>query len=112
MTAAGIIYLIICFLTAAIMIGIGISQLKSTSPVGFYTGEKPPGEDELTDVQEWNKRHGRMWLAYGIVIIISSFAGYIIADSILSVILACGGFLAPLIVMIWYHHKLIEKYKR
>jgi hypothetical protein len=32
------------------MIGIGVSQLKSRAPVGFYTGEKPPTEEELTDV--------------------------------------------------------------
>ena len=51
MTASAIITLIIYLMVAAIMIGIGISQLGSSSPVGFYSGEKPPKEDELTNVQ-------------------------------------------------------------
>ena len=68
MTAASIITFIIFFIVAMIMIGLGIFQLKSTSPVGFYSGEKPPREEELTDVKAWNKKHGMMWLIYGIII--------------------------------------------
>lgn len=37
-------------IVSAIMIGIGISQIRSRDPVGFYSGEKPPKEDELIDV--------------------------------------------------------------
>lgn len=112
MTAASIIALITYLITAAIMIGIGISQLRSSLPVGFYSGEQPPGEDELTDVQAWNKKHGMMWLIYGIIIIISYFAGYIMGDSILCIIPFCGGLIIPVIFMIWYHHQLIREYKR
>lgn len=32
---------------AFIMIGIGISQFRSTDPVGFYNGEKPPKKKNL-----------------------------------------------------------------
>lgn len=112
MTAPEIITLFIYFIVAALMMGIGISQLRSTLPVGFYSGQKPPKEDELTDVQAWNKKHGMMWLIYGMVIIISYFAGYIIGDSILCIIPFCGGLIVPVIIMIWYHHKLIRKYMR
>lgn len=112
MTASSIITLIIFLLTAAMMIGIGISQLRSPSPVGFYTGEKPPTEEELTDVQAWNKKHGTMWLVYGIIIIVSYFVGYIIGDSIWCIIPLCGGLVVPIIIMIWYHHKLIKIYRR
>lgn len=112
MTASSIITLIIFLIVASIMIGIGIFQLKSSSPVGFYSGEKPPSEDELTDVQAWNKKHGIMWLMYGIIIIISYFVGCIIGDSILCIIPLCGGLIVPVIIMIWYHRKLIRKYKR
>lgn len=112
MTASYIITFIIYLIAAAIMIGIGISQLRSTLPVGFYSGEKPPKADELTDVQAWNKKHGMMWLIYGIVIILSYFFGYVIGDSILCIIPYCGGLLVPVIIMIWYHHRLIRRYKR
>lgn len=53
---------------AALMIGIGISQLRSKKPVGFYSGVKPPREDELSDVGAWNKKHGIMWIIYGAII--------------------------------------------
>lgn len=113
MTASSIITLIIFLIVAAIMIGIGIVQLRSSSPVGFYSGEKPLTKEELTDVHAWNKKHGMMWMIYGFVIIISYFAGYLIGeDSILCVIPFCGGLIVPIIIMIWYHNKLIKRYKR
>ncbi len=111
MTASGTITLIIYLIVAAIMASIGISQLRSTSPVGFYSGEKPPKEDELTDVQAWNRKHGIMWLVYGMIIIVSYFAGSIMGDSILCIIPYCGGLIVPVIIMIWCHHKLIRTYK-
>lgn len=59
---------IVC-IVAMIMLGIGVSQLKSKEPVGFYTGENPPKVDQLSDVNSWNKKHGVMWIIYGICII-------------------------------------------
>ena len=35
---SGVIFCIV----AMIMLGIGVSQLKSKKPVGFYTGANPP----------------------------------------------------------------------
>ena len=49
--AATIITFIIFLLVALIMVGIGISQLRSSTPVGFYSGEKAPEKDEISDVQ-------------------------------------------------------------
>lgn len=112
MGAAGIISFVIYMITAIIMISIGISQLRSHEPVGFYTGEQPPKEYELSDVHTWNKKHGIMWIIYGIVIIISSEIGAIIGDSIWSLILICGGLFIPIIIMIWYHNRLMKRYKR
>ena len=34
---------------ALIMFGIGISQFRSSEPVGFYTGTKPPTRDEISE---------------------------------------------------------------
>lgn len=105
-----VIYLIV----AAIMFGIGMSQYRSTKPVGFYSGEKPPMEKELTDVSMWNKKHGKMWIWYSIVIILSYVAGipFLKADSAWSVIPMCGGIIVPIPLMIRYHHKLISQYKK
>ena len=53
-----IISLVIFSLVTIVMIIIGISQMRSKKPVGFYSGEKPPREEELSDVVAWNKKHG------------------------------------------------------
>lgn len=110
MTAENIISFVIYALVAAIMIGIGITQLKSKNPVGFYSGENPPKSEELTDVEAWNKKHGMMWIIYGIIILVSFFIGSIIGDSVWVTIPLIGGLIVPVIVMIWYHNKLRDKY--
>lgn len=108
--AGFIIGLVVCLLTALIMVGIGISQLKSKKPVGFYSGEEPPRENQLKDVQMWNKKHGWMWIMYGITIIISYLIGMLAGDSVWCVIPVCGGAIVPVFFMIWYHHKLMREY--
>ncbi len=50
--AETIIYLVISFLASLVFIVLGISQYKSQKPVSMNTGEKPPREDDLTDVSE------------------------------------------------------------
>ena len=106
--------LVIYLFVAAIMFGIGISQYKSKKPVGFYSGEKPPLESELTDVEAWNKKHGKMWIWYSVIIIISYVAGipFVKADSVWCVIPMCGGIILPIPFMIRFHHKLIKEYKK
>ena len=106
--------IVIYGIVAAIMLGIGISQLRSKKPVGFYSGEKPPLESELTDVISWNKKHGKMWIWYSVVIIVSYAAGipFVKADSVWCVIPMCGGIILPLPFMIRYHHELIKMYKK
>lgn len=110
---------VMCFvvyvLVALIMIGIGVSQLKSKTPVGFYTGEKPFAPAELSDVAMWNKKHGEMWIVYGAIIILSGLAGTFLigADTAWQLGLAVmgGGVIAPIVWMMWYHARLIRKYK-
>ena len=106
--------LVIYLLVAAIMLGIGIFQYRSKSPVGFYSGEKPPMESELTDVDAWNKKHGKMWIWYGVIIIVSYLLGvpFLMADSVWSVLPMCVGIMIPIPLMIRYHHKLIREYKK
>lgn len=53
---------IIILMVASVMISIGVKQRKSKTPVGFYTGEEPPKAEGLTDVTEWNKKHGLLWI--------------------------------------------------
>lgn len=110
MTAEDIIGFGIYALAALFMMGIGIVQLKSKEPVGFYSGEKPPKAEDITDVKAWNRKHGMMWLVYGIIILISFFIGLLIGDSIWTVVPMIGGVIIPVIFMIRYHHQLRKKY--
>ena len=112
MSAENMIGFIIFLFVAFIMIGIGISQVKSNTPVGFYSGEKPPREEELTNVHEWNIKHGMMWISYGIIMLVGYFTGALIGESIWSALPMCGGVVLPIIGMVWYHHRLIKRYRR
>ena len=69
--AATIIYLIISLVVSLIFIILGIRQYKSEQPVSINTGEKPPREDELTSVAEWNHRHGRNFIIFGCMLFIT-----------------------------------------
>ena len=74
--------------------------------------EKPFKKEELSDVYLWNKKHGWMWIIYGIIILLSYGIGFIIGiDSVMCVIPMCGGIIIPIPVMIWKHHRLIKEMK-
>lgn len=106
-----IIICVIIYLAVAIfMLGIGIVQVKSKVPVGFYSGEVPPKESEITDVRAWNVKHGTMWILYGVIILVSAGVSFMIGDSLWNLIPMCGGIIVPVIIMIIYHHKLCDKY--
>ena len=57
-----IIYLVISLLVSLIFVILGIRQYRAEKPVVINTGEKPPREDELISVTEWNHRHGRNFI--------------------------------------------------
>lgn len=112
MIAETLIGLVISLLVALIMIGIGISQLKSKTPVAFYSGEKPPHPEELSDVDAWNKKHGRIWIIYGIVIILSYLLGVLVGlDTSSGLVLYCSGVIIPIVIMIGYHDRLTRTYR-
>lgn len=110
MNAENVFGFVIYLMVAVFMAGIGISQLKSKSPAGFYSGEKPPREDELTDVKAWNKKHGLMWVLFSVIIMISYGIGAMMGDTVWCAIPMCGGIIIPIPIMIWYHHKLMKTY--
>ncbi len=61
--------LVIISMVALIMVIIGVCQMiKKDEPVGFYNMIDPPKKEEITDIVEWNKKHGMIWIIYGICI--------------------------------------------
>jgi len=105
-----IIPLVILSYVALIMLIIGIIQVKSKTPVGFYSGVEPPKAENLTDVKAWNKKHGLMWIIYGIVILSSIIPVLIMRESIWCIVPMIVGMLLPIGIMIWYHHRLCKIY--
>ena len=105
-----IISLVVFLLVTIVMIIIGISQMRSKKPVGFYSGEKPPREEELSDVVAWNKKHGYMWVAYGLIIIGFFVMTSFIKSEAIAMVLLLSGIIGSLPIMMLYHSHLKKKY--
>ena len=110
--AATIIYLIISLLVSLIFIILGIKQYKSEKPVTISTGEKPPCEDELTSVTEWNHRHGRNFIILGCVLFITQAVfGYFIKklDGIVVQVVIYMIVLFSEIAWVEFEHNMMKK---
>ena len=112
MNAAMIIGLIILSIVAGIMIAIGIFQLsKKDHPAGFYNLIDPPKKEEISDVIQWNKQHGIIWIVYGICIEFGFWLGYVMPVEALEMAFMMGGVILPLPFMVIRHRRLEEEYK-
>ena len=110
--AATIIYLVISLLVSLIFIILGIRQYKAEEPVSINTGEKPPREDELTSVAEWNHRHGRNFIIFGCMLFITLSAfGYFI-EKLDNVVLQVGILMIVIfaeIAWVQFEHNVMKK---
>lgn len=98
---------------SGIMIMIGISQMrKKDDPVGFENLIDPPKRDEISDVIQWNKKHGMIWITYGICIELGFWLGYLVPTEALKMIVVLGGVIIPLPFMVIRHKSLEVKYRR
>ena len=105
-TSFAMIVTLICVLPIIIF---GIVQYRSKKPVGFWSGMEPPKKEQITDVKAYNKKHGLMWIYYGLGFVLCFECGLFLGETmaaILSVTECIGG----LIVMILYHNKLNRMY--
>ena len=60
--------------------------------------------------EKWNRKHGIMWILYGIAIVLGIVGGVIVGDSPLLVVIYCGSLLLPIVIMVLYHKKLVQDY--
>ena len=113
MNAEMIMGLVIMSFVALIMVTIGICQFfKKDEPVGFYNIIDPPKKDEISNIILWNKRHGAIWIAYGICIELGFWLGFIMPNEVLEMVFMMGGVVVPLPFMIMRHHKLEKGEKK
>ena len=103
---------VIISFVALVMMVIGIAQIKSKEPVGFYTGEKPIPKEQLKDMVAWNKKHGAMWIWYGVAIIVSFVISSMINHAVWSSVILIGVIAGALPVMMWYHSRFKKEYMR
>jgi hypothetical protein len=104
-----IISSVIVLVCTAPVIIIGIVQYRSKEPVGFWSGKKPPGKEQITDVRSYNQKHGLMWILLGVGFILCFLCGLVFGGSIagyLCLIETIGGIAA----MIACHEKLDRMY--
>ena len=113
MNAETIMGLVIISLVAIVMLTIGICQFKKKDvPVGFYNLTDPPRKEEITDIIAWNKKHGMIWIIYGICIELGFLLGNVMPTDILQMIFMTGGIIIPLPFMVMRHKSLEKEYKR
>ena len=96
-------------IVSAVFIIIGIRQIMSQTPVGFYTGEEPPLESHLKSVRGWNTCHGLLWIWYGLVMI-SCFlaAAFLTMDSLYKSLILFAAVILPLFLLVLGHHMLLR----
>ena len=111
MTAETVISSVAALVCIAPVIIIGIVQYRSKEPVGFWSGKKPPRKEQITDVKEYNRKHGLMWIALGVGFLLCFGCGILIgglAAGYLCMIEVMGGIAA----MVVRHGKLDRMYRK
>lgn len=53
---------------------IGVSAWKRKKPMWFWSGSKVE-EDEISDIQSYNRANGIMWIVYSLPYWVSTFVG-------------------------------------
>lgn len=112
LNAGNIIGAVIVTIVALIMVLLGVSQFRTKDkPVGFYNVIDPPKKEEITDITMWNRKHGMIWIVYGICIELGFWMGFLMTNEILQMIFMMGGVLVPLPFMVIRHRMLEKKYR-
>ncbi len=108
--AEKIIGLVIVSMVAGVMIIIGISNIRSKKPVGFYTGDKPLLPGEVSDMKKWNKRHGWMWIIFGCLMIAAYVYPMLLDNEKLMGILYLISVFGGIIGMMGYHGHMKKRF--
>lgn len=109
MTAENVISIVILLMSAAPMIIIGIVQYRSREPVGFWSGKKPPKRAEITDVKAYNRKHGLMWIFFGVGFVLCFVCG-LFWDGLIAGYLCMIEVIGGIFVMVAYHNRLNRIY--
>ena len=103
-----IYYLIITWIGAAIMLGVGIYDYKYRTKPVKYGLSNSTSDRKITDVKAYNKAHGKLWYIYSAFLWLGGIFEYFFPEfSIFFFILYST---VGVGASVWYVRKIEEKY--
>lgn len=84
-------------------------ECRNDNRIGYLID--PPKKEDISDIIKWNKKHGIIWIVYGICIELGFWLGYVMPIEVLEMVFMMGGVIIPLPIMVIMHHKLEKEYK-
>lgn len=111
MAAETIFSAVILLVSIGPIIILGIVQYRSKEPVGFWSGKEPPKREQVTDVRAYNRKHGLMWITYGVGFVVCFLGGLPFGELITGYLCLIEG-LGGIFVMAAYHNRLNRMYYR
>lgn len=111
MNAETVFSFALLLVSIAPVIILGIVQYKSKKPVGFWSGEEPPGKEQITDMEAYNRKHGMMWILYGTGFILCFVCGFPFGGEIAAALCMLEG-IGGIFGLVAYHNKLNRMYRK
>ena len=100
---------VVLLFCASPLIILGIVQYRSKEPVGFWAGKEPPRKEEITDVGAYNRKHGLMWILYGLGLIVCYVCGMPFGG-LVAAYLCMAEVFGGILGMAAYHNRLNRMY--
>lgn len=100
---------IVCVLVSCIFIGIGIAAFQSKKPMGFWANTEM---FEVTDVRQYNHAVGKMWIVFGIVMIILGLPLLAGQNSPMALLTVVGMMMEIIFLVVFYTLVIEKKYRR
>jgi len=97
-------------IVSGFFIVLGVTQLFRKKPVGGGILEAAPRRECVTDMKEWNQKHGILWIGYGIAIIGGFAVLTLVKDDMIAAILHTVVTIGGLTVYAIYDDKLKKVY--
>lgn len=95
---------------SGLFIGLGVSQLLRKKPVGGGIFDAPPRRECVTDMKEWNQKHGILWIGYGLVMLGGFLLLTVVNDYLIAAMLHTVAYIGGLTVYSIYDWKLKKVY--
>lgn len=104
-----LVYLIIMWAAALLFVMVGIYSMNRKKPMWLGVGSRI-SESKITNVKAYNRSIGKMWIAFSALFLMGGIMMYFVPASSF-VIFALAGTVG-IGVVIWWQHKIEEKYLR